>query len=284
MQIIHGGDQARDVVWSMRAGGKTVGLVPTMGALHDGHLSLVRQSVRTCDHTVATIFVNPTQFGPGEDLEKYPRTLEADCDLLRGAGVDVLFHPSAHQMYPDGFSTFVDPPEIARPLEGLHRPGHFRGVTTVVMKLFQFLPATHAFFGRKDYQQFKVIQAMVRDLSVGIEIVGGQTVREPDGLALSSRNRYLSHQDRQRALSLSSALAIAADLYAGGQRDAKVIERAMRERLADDVVAIDYAAVVDEATLSSIDRIDRPAIALIAAQVGGTRLIDNRLLDDPRSK
>lgn len=254
-----------------------------MGALHEGHVSLVQASNETCDATVASIFVNPTQFGPGEDLDKYPRTLEADCELLQAAGVKGAFVPEPDSMYPEGFSTYVDPPEVAKSLEGVCRPDHFRGVTTVVMKLFQAMPATHAFFGKKDYQQLKVIEAMVRDLDIGIEVVPCETLREQDGLALSSRNRYLNDEERQRGLLLSAALSQAEHLVADGQRDPNVIEQSMRQTLLGQgeqagVDKIDYATVVDAKTLTRLSQVDRPAVALIAAFVGKTRLIDNREL------
>lgn len=276
MQIFTRGDQSRKQVWAWRRSGATVGIVPTMGALHEGHVSLVRQSVATCDHTVVTIFVNPTQFGPGEDLSRYPRTFDADCELIRDAGADVVLAPSVDEMYPSGYSTFVDPPAIAQPLEGQFRPGHFRGVATVVLKLFGLVPATHAFFGRKDYQQFKVIQSMVADLNVGIELVAGETVREPDGLALSSRNRYLSAVERQAALSLSIALSVASKMVESGERNVSTIEHAMKRELSQ--TKLDYASVVDAETLATIDRIESSAVALIATRVGTTRLIDNRTL------
>lgn len=278
MEVIRTSDRARQRVWSIRSKGSTVGLIPTMGALHDGHLSLVQLCADRCDTSVASIFVNPTQFGPHEDLDKYPRTFDQDCERLEAAGVDFVFAPTAGEMYPNGFSTYVEPPNVACMLEGKCRPGHFRGVTTVVMKLFQILPATHAAFGRKDYQQFKVIEAMTRDLNVGVEIIGGATIREPDGLAMSSRNRYLSSADREQALALSAALQTVQRLVADGEREIKVLETAMRRRLDASVDQIDYAVIVDAETLTSINGLDHPAVALIAAHVGTTRLIDNREL------
>ena len=289
MKVIDDASSARQYVHDQRASGKTVGVVPTMGALHEGHLSLVRQSRQRCDCTVATIFVNPTQFGPDEDLAKYPRTVDEDCRLLSGESVDAVFIPSQSEMYPDGCSTSVQPPDVATPLEGDCRPGHFSGVATIVLKLFQILPATHAFFGQKDYQQLRVIQTLVRDLSVGIEIVAGETVRESDGLALSSRNRYLSEADRQRALLLSHALIAAEHAFNDGQRDANVLQALMQSILLGQpepgtcspqqpVDKVDYAAVVDCETLAPISTIDQSAVALIAAHVGPTRLIDNRIL------
>ena len=213
-------DAIRKWTLDQRRHGASIGLVPTMGALHEGHISLVRASRSQCQKTVATIFVNPAQFAAGEDLDRYPRTLDADLEKLDAAGVDAVFTPTSVSMYPKGFSTYVDTPRVARTLEGLDRPTHFRGVTTVVLKLFNIIPATHAFFGQKDYQQAAVIRAMVRDLDVGIDIEVCPIVRETDGLAMSSRNRYLSPEQRQRALSLSQALVRAKELFAGGCRDA----------------------------------------------------------------
>ncbi len=277
MQTLSTPEAARQFVWSLRAAGKSVGVVPTMGALHEGHLSLVRLSRQQCDETIATIFVNPTQFGPEEDLQKYPRDLGRDLQLLADQDVAAVFVPSAETMYPEGFSTFVHPPEVALPLEGVCRPDHFRGVTTVVLKLFQAIPATHAFFGKKDYQQLKVIQAMTRDLDVGIEIVAGDIIRQPDGLALSSRNSYLSAEDRRRALRLSQSLNLVSELAAAGERDVEALQNAMRQRLISDsgVDRIDYAVVVDAESLAPLSTLNRAAVALIAARVGKTRLIDN---------
>ncbi|TWU51664.1 pantoate--beta-alanine ligase [Rubripirellula reticaptiva] len=274
MQIIHSGDEVRQLVWSMRGRGKTVGVVPTMGALHDGHVSLVRKSVELCDHTIVTIFVNPTQFAAGEDLEKYPRTFDADCQAVKAAGAVCVFSPSITEMYPDGCSTFVDPPAVALPLEGISRPEHFRGVTTIVAKLFNLIPATHAVFGSKDYQQLKVVEAMVSDLNFGIQIVAGGIIREPDGLAMSSRNRYLSPADRASALSLSAALRGAKELARGGETDIAKLEAAMQKSLAG-VDKLEYATIVDANTLQPMQTLRSPAQALIAARVGTTRLIDN---------
>jgi pantoate--beta-alanine ligase len=283
MKVLNSPEEAREFTMRLRAEDNSVGLVPTMGALHEGHLALVKQSNQTCQHTVASIFVNPTQFAPGEDLDKYPRTLEQDFDLLRDEGVAGVFVPTIESMYPEGYSTSVEPPEVARTLEGVCRPDHFRGVVTVVMKLFQCLPASHAFFGKKDFQQFKVIEAMVRDLNVGINVVPCETVREPDGLALSSRNRYLNEEQRERALLLSKALSEAERMANSGQADIPTLENAMRQTLlgAGDqsgVDKIDYATIVNAETLVTLSTLDRPAVALIAAYVGETRLIDNREL------
>ena len=278
--------------WTLDARGRneTVGIVPTMGALHEGHLSLVRMSRDRCQKTVVSIFVNPTQFGPGEDLDRYPRTLKADLAKLRDESVDAVFIPTAKVMYPKGFSTFVEPPEVAKSLEGLCRPNHFRGVTTIVLKLFHAVPATHAFFGRKDYQQLRVIDAMTRDLDVAIEIIAGETVRETDGLAMSSRNRYLDPAERRRALRIPESLRKVVDLASRGETEIHELQQTMRQHLLgqvedsgqptdagqnDGVDKIDYAVVVDADRLSPMTTLDRPAVALIAAHVGGTRLIDN---------
>ena len=253
-----------------------------MGALHEGHLSLARASIQRCDKTVASIYVNPTQFGPSEDLDKYPRTFERDLELLDAQGVAAVFAPDNDSMYPAGFSTFVEPPEVAMSLEGIYRPTHFRGVTTIVAKLFLAAPVTHAFFGLKDYQQWKVIEAMTRDLNMGIEIVPCEIVRERDGLAMSSRNRYLRPQERSRALLLWRTLEATRDAVTAGETDVAALQARMRRCLAADdatqvtgVDRLDYAVVVDAQTLAAIERIDRDAVALIAAVVDGTRLIDN---------
>ncbi|EMI22605.1 pantoate--beta-alanine ligase [Rhodopirellula maiorica SM1] len=277
-------EAARDYVLSARGKGQRVGIVPTMGALHQGHLSLAAESQKHCDATIATIFVNPTQFAPHEDLQKYPRTLEQDCQQLESQGVAAVFVPETSMIYPPGFSTYVQPPAVAASLEGEFRPDHFRGVATIVMKLFQILPATHAFFGRKDYQQLKVIEAMVRDLNVGINVVACDTVREPDGLALSSRNRYLDPQQRQTALQIFGALQNTQQRVQAGETNVAALEREMHCELlgggeaAKSVDKIDYATIVDAESLAPMEQIDRPAVALIAAFVGQTRLIDNQLL------
>ena len=277
--------EAQAYVSETRRGGGSTGLIPTMGALHDGHLSLARQSLKDCDETIASIFVNPTQFGPGEDLSRYPRTLDADLESLEKEGVSGVFIPSPEQMYPPGFGTFVEPAEVAQPLEGQFRPGHFRGVATVVLKLFHALPVDRAYFGRKDYQQVKVIEAMTRDLNLPIEIITCPTVRDPDGLALSSRNRYLSPEERTRALLLNRALQTAKTMAAAGTTSVEDLEQVMRRVLTAEsesvpgVDSIDYATVVDADTLTSLTRLDRDAVALIAVRIGATRLIDNEPIE-----
>lgn len=263
----------------LRRQGNKIGLVPTMGALHDGHLSLVREAKRECDFAVTTIFVNPSQFGPNEDFAKYPRTLDSDLEKLSSVGCDFVFVPSKDHMYPPGHSTFVEPPAVAANWEGKIRPGHFRGVTTIVLKLFNMLPAQVAYFGRKDYQQVAVICAMVRDLNVPILIQPCETVREPDGLAMSSRNRYLSPTDRVRAVGLWQALCKAQSMIDDGFRNVAQIQSAMHEILNKAPVdSIDYAAIVDPESMELRTDLDSPVVAIIAARVGTTRLIDNSLL------
>ncbi|MEO1525443.1 MAG: pantoate--beta-alanine ligase [Planctomycetota bacterium] len=289
MELIESADEARRFVAERTRSGKTVGLIPTMGALHRGHLSLVEASNRCCDFSVATIFVNPTQFAPGEDLAKYPRTMEADLDALRATGTDAVFCPTVDEVYPPGFSTSVKPPKIAERWEGEFRPEHFEGVATVVLKLFQMLPGTHAFFGQKDYQQLRVIQTMVTDLNVSIEVVPCEIVREQDGLAMSSRNRYLDDEERSRSLRLSAALESAHDALRAGETDTSKVRQILHQQLLPGlsggtfprVDSIDYAEVVDAVTLEPISVVDRPVVCLIACYVGKTRLIDNLIWDPP---
>lgn len=281
---------ARAWVREQATSGHRVALVPTMGALHEGHLELVRRARQLADCVVVTIFVNPTQFAPHEDFQRYPRTFEQDLRLLAAEQVDMVFAPASQEMYGERFSTYVTPPAVAQPLEGQFRPDHFRGVCTVVLKLFNILPAHVAVFGQKDYQQARVIADMAADLDVPIALEIVPTVRQPDGLALSSRNRYLSADERGRALGLAAALQHAAQQHAQGQRDAAQLEAGMQAILRDaGVDRIDYAAVVDPVTLQPFTQpisdagpaTEPVAVALIAAHVGRTRLIDNRLLLRP---
>ncbi len=276
MKVIESPHEAFAHIDHWRREGLRIGLIPTMGALHAGHLSLVRRSTAGCDITVASIFVNPTQFAPHEDLSRYPRTLESDLEGLRASKCDLVFVPQPSALYPDGFSTYIQPPAVAETLEGVCRPGHFRGVCTIVLKLFGIMPAHVAYFGKKDYQQFLVIRRMTEDLNVPIHIEGCPTVREDDGLALSSRNRYLSSTQRSAALSLSKALLSAQDLARAGLTSIDLLESAMRSKMietgADNV---EYARIVDVETLADLTVLNQPAIALVAAQVGATRLIDN---------
>lgn len=270
----------RATVAQWRRQGLTVALIPTMGALHEGHLSLVRHARTLADRTVASVFVNPTQFGPNEDFSRYPRDEAGDRARLAQGGCDLLFAPDAAAMYPAGFATVVDVGPVAKPLDGQFRPGHFQGVATVVAKLLlQTLPDV-ACFGEKDYQQLQVIRRLVADLDIPVRIEGVPTVREADGLALSSRNRYLSPAERAQAVTVSKVLErLRADLADGSHPVAPALDAA-RATLADAGFGpIDYVAVVDAVTLEPLTRVDRPARALVAAFLGRTRLIDNMSIE-----
>jgi pantoate--beta-alanine ligase len=271
----------------LRGSGRTLGLVPTMGALHAGHLSLVAAARAECDLVAASIFVNPTQFGPNEDYASYPRTFDEDCRKLQSAGVSILFAPSATEMYPPGNTTYVDPGEIATRLDGASRPGHFRGVATIVARLFHIVDPDRAYFGQKDAAQVAVLRHIVRDLNLPVHIAVCPIVREPDGLALSSRNRYLSPEERTRALALFRALSVAESLVRSGEARAESLRSAMVAFLlapAPDPAAqsvpirLDYAAVVDPDTLLPLANISHGALLAVAAFIGTTRLIDNLLL------
>jgi pantoate--beta-alanine ligase len=262
-----------------RGTGKRLGFVPTMGALHEGHLSLVRAAKAACDVVGASIFVNPTQFGPNEDLAKYPRSFERDRDLLEKEGVALLFAPSVEEMYPAGAVTWVTVEELSGKLDGRSRPGHFRGVTTVVSKLFHIVEPDAAFFGQKDAAQAAIIRRMVRDLLLPVEIVVGPIVREADGLALSSRNAYLSAEERQRALILHRSLERVSELVAGGERKAAtLISAAKAQFVGRPSVRLDYFEIVDPESLDPVEDVSGGALALVAAHVGATRLIDNVVL------
>jgi pantoate--beta-alanine ligase len=270
----------RESCENVRLEGSLLGFVPTMGALHDGHLSLVARAREECDVVVASIFVNPLQFGPSEDLASYPRDLDRDLLLLEKEGVDVVFAPDEKEMYPGGPpEVTVGPGPIGDILEGASRAGHFQGVCTVVAKLFGIVGQCRAYFGEKDAQQLAVIRRMVRDLDMPIEVVGCPTVREEDGLAMSSRNAYLSADERAAASCLYEALARAAWLVEGGERDANVLKAEMAKRIgAEPLAGLDYVAVVDDLTFAELERLDGPARALVAARIGNTRLIDNLAL------
>ncbi len=271
----------REACEASRMEGNLIGFVPTMGALHDGHLSLVAKAREECDTVVASIFVNPLQFGPAEDLASYPRDLERDQLLLEKEGVDIVFTPDAEEMYPAGKpETTVEPGALGEWLEGASRPGHFRGVCTVVAKLFGLVGQSRAYFGEKDAQQLAVIKRMVVDLDMPVQVVACSTLREEDGLAMSSRNAYLSEAERGAATCLYEALARAAWLVEGGERDANALKAEMAKRIgAEPLARLDYVAIVEAETFAETDRIDRPARALVAAHVGKTRLIDNLALD-----
>jgi pantoate--beta-alanine ligase len=266
-----------------RAESRIVGLVPTMGALHAGHLSLIERAKQECSPVIASIFVNPKQFGPNEDFTKYPRTFESDSEKLKRAGVNFLFAPEPAEIYPHGFSTYVNVDGLSEKLEGRSRPGHFRGVATVVMKLLQIVQPNFAYFGRKDAQQSRLIMQMARDLNLDTEIVVCPPVRESDGLALSSRNVYLNAEERKAATVLYRALDAARNELAAGVRDALQLLTSLRRRLDSERLArVDYAEVVDAQSFEPIVRVNKPCFLLLAVFIGKTRLIDN-LYIEPRS-
>jgi pantoate--beta-alanine ligase len=278
-QVFNNVAELRRAIAAVRARGGRVGLVPTMGALHEGHLSLVRASKAECGFTVVSIYVNPTQFGPKEDLARYPRTLPADLAALATCDAEAVFVPANEEMYPPGFDTWVEVGQVARPLEGQCRSGHFRGVATVVLKLLNIVGPDVAYFGQKDYQQAQVIRRMAADLNVPCEIRVCPIVRESDGLAMSSRNRYLSAEARRDALVLWESLSLAAELVRAGQRSAATIAARMSERIQRVPGAvIDYVALVEPQTLEPVAEIAGPTLAALAVRIGPTRLIDNMIL------
>jgi pantoate--beta-alanine ligase len=275
-------DRLREGCEEARRKELTVGFVPTMGFLHEGHLSLARRARGECDFTVMSIFVNPLQFGPSEDLAAYPRDLDRDTRLADETGMDLLFTPEHGEMYPEGRPVVtVDPGPLGERLEGASRPGHFRGVCTVVAKLFDLVGECRAYFGEKDAQQLAVIRRMAADLDMPVEVVGCPTVREPDGLAMSSRNIYLSSEERRAAVSLSRALFDAVAAVQAGERDTNRLRARMAATIeAEPLAELDYAAVVDDRTFEEVDRVAGRSRALVAARVGETRLIDNALLSE----
>jgi len=280
MQIITNVRQMQQACRNLRRKG-TLGLVPTMGALHDGHLSLVRRAQEERDSVVVSIFVNPTQFAAGEDFETYPRSFDDDCDKLKAACVDVLFAPSREEMYSPESTTFVEVPGIGDRLDGASRPGHFRGVATVVAKLFNIVGPDRAYFGQKDAAQVAVLRAMIRDLNFAVQLVACPIVRERDGLAMSSRNRYLSPQDRRRALILPRALQKVSELLEAGETGSDILRGALSGVFAaDEDVRLDYAAIVDPCTLLPVADTAQGALIAVAAWVGPTRLIDNLLTEN----
>jgi pantoate--beta-alanine ligase len=273
--------QLRQAMAPARRAGRKIGLVPTMGALHEGHLSLVRAAKAECDLAVATIYVNPSQFGPGEDLAKYPRTLPADLEKLARCGADLVFAPPDGEVYRPGHATWVEVGAVSQPLEGQFRPGHFRGVATVVLKLFQMAQPDAAYFGQKDYQQALVIRRMTADLDLPVAIRVCPIVREPDGLAMSSRNAYLSPAARQQATVLWKSLQLAGELVRRGERSTDAILRQMGQVVAAASHArVDYIALVDPETLLPVGQVRRPTMALLAVWIENTRLIDNCLLEE----
>ncbi len=284
MQIINAGAEMNLIADQWRRAGHAVGLVPTMGCLHAGHLSLVKLARAAADKIILSVFVNPTQFGPNEDFKQYPRNFERDAALCRDAGVDAVFHPAPPEsMYAADHSVWVREDRMSRGLCGASRPGHFTGVLTVVAKLFNITRADVAVFGQKDAQQARLIRRMARDLHCAARIMIAPIVREPDGLAMSSRNAYLAPAERRDALCLMRALQLARRLYREGERDAGRICRSMVEQIQQTPSArIDYAEIVDEATLEPVETMERPILIALAVRIGQTRLIDNLLLPDDR--
>lgn len=284
VSVVHTIAEVRQWVDRARKLGRTIGFVPTMGALHEGHASLIRTSVAQQDATVVSIFVNPLQFGPNEDLDRYPRTLDADIQVVQACGADLVFAPSVREMYPKRQLAFVDVEELTAGLCGASRPGHFRGVATVVAKLFNIVQPDVAYFGQKDAQQAAVIERMVADLSFPVRIVRCPTVREADGLAMSSRNTYLSPEERQAAPILYRALQEGAEAIRAGERDAEKVRRLMIDRIQREPLArIDYVDVVDESTFRTISYVEGNIVLVGAIYIGNTRLIDNIPLAVPET-
>ncbi len=281
MRIVTSVAEMQSLSSELRGGGKRISFVPTMGYLHEGHASLLREGRRCADHLVLSIFVNPTQFGLGEDFESYPRDMERDLLIARDAGVDIVFAPVATEMYPRGFQTFVDVEDLTLPLCGASRPGHFRGVTTVVCKLINIVMPHTALFGKKDYQQLAVIRRMLLDLNMAVEIVGMPIIRESDGLAMSSRNKYLSPEEREKALCLSRAIVSARSAFRRGETDiATLREEAIAKVSSESGVIIDYVEFRDGDSLQECIRADDRTVIALAVKIGRTRLIDNGLLGE----
>jgi pantoate--beta-alanine ligase len=280
METVHTIQWMKELAKNALVNERSLGLVPTMGALHEGHFSLVRAAKRKCSPVVVSIFVNPKQFAPTEDLKKYPRTFEADREALANLGVDILFAPTPDEMYPAGFSTSVSVKGLSERLEGRARPGHFDGVATVVLKLFEIVQPRVAFFGRKDAQQARIIRQMVTDLNLSTEIELCPIVREPDGLALSSRNVYLSPEDRRAAVAISRALAACKECISSGERDVARLLATIRGKLESEPrLTVDYAEIVDADSFEPVRMIRGNCYVLIAVKVGGTRLIDNAYIE-----
>ena len=283
MQVITTASEMQQACRALK-NGRTLGFVPTMGALHDGHLSLVRRAMAECDAVAASIFINPTQFAAGEDYDVYPRAFDEDCSKLEAAGIRLLFAPSASEMYPPGATTFVEVAGIGDRMDGASRPGHFRGVATIIAKFFNIVVPDRAYFGQKDAAQIAVLRALVHDLNFPVQLIACPIVREPDGLAMSSRNRNLSASDRQQALILHRALHAACVLLQTGETNAAALRSAMLMTFATDPnVLVDYAAIVDPATLLPIADTAHGALIAVAAWVGTTRLIDNMLVEAPHA-
>lgn len=276
IKVVSTVDETRAQVKEWKKQGLTVGLVPTMGYLHEGHQSLIKKAVEENDRVVVSVFVNPIQFAPNEDLETYPRDLEADKRLCDSTGANLIFHPTPDEMYPDGFSTHIEMDNLTKELCGKTRPTHFGGVCTVVGKLFNIVQPNKAYFGQKDAQQLAIIKRMVRDLNFDLEIVGCPIVREPDGLAKSSRNTYLNAEERKAALILSKAIELGKQLVENGERNAKTVIKAMTDKISTEPLArIDYVNVVDALSIEPLDTIKGETLVAIAVYIGKTRLIDN---------
>ncbi|HEK86790.1 MAG TPA: pantoate--beta-alanine ligase [Candidatus Aminicenantes bacterium] len=276
MEIAKTIEEVRQKVADWKKSGFKIGFVPTMGYLHEGHLSLVRESKKRTDRTVVSIFVNPTQFGPNEDYQIYPRDLERDQKLLLEEGVDLIFYPPVEVMYPEGYKTYVEVKELQDQLCGRSRPGHFRGVCTVVLKLFNIVQPDEAYFGWKDAQQVIIIQKMVEDLNLSVKVIPRPIIRDPDGLALSSRNTYLRPEERKAALALNRSLDLAAELIRKGELNAEIIRRRMLELIEQEPLArVDYVEIVDLKNLEKVEKLDRDVLIALAVYVGRTRLIDN---------
>lgn len=283
MKIIEAIDEMQQLALATRRSGTTIALIPTMGYLHEGHVSLMREGRKRGELVVASIFVNPTQFGAGEDFTAYPRDLARDAEIASAAGVDLIFAPSAAAMYPPGYQTYTEVGMLTMPLCGANRPGHFRGVTTVVGKLFNIVQPHAALFGRKDYQQLAVIRRMVIDLNIPVEIIGMPIVREPDGLAMSSRNAYLSPTERESAVCLPSALMAARALFQGGEKDPFILrKRALAVIGAEPSAVVEYAELRDGETLEEVSKADGLTLLALAVRIGKTRLIDNCILGEDK--
>lgn len=276
MEVIKKKDKMRGLVDEAKARGETVGLVPTMGFFHEGHLELMRRARAECDVVVVTLFVNPTQFGPGEDLDAYPRDFELDRALAEGVGVDYIFAPEVEEMYPEGAATFVEVEELHRVMCGRTRPGHFRGVATIVSKLFNIVPAHRAYFGQKDAQQLVIIRKMAADLDFPIEIIPVPTVRESDGVAMSSRNTYLEPEEREQAIALHRSLEAARLLVEQGQRQAGKIRSAMENLISTfPLVNLEYISICDNIFLRPLEELSGEVLVAVAVRIGRARLIDN---------
>ncbi len=275
--LIENINEMKEISKKLKQNGKTIGFVPTMGFLHEGHVSLIKCSKKENDITVVSIFVNPKQFAPHEDLDRYPRDLKRDLGICKENGVDYVFYPSYEEMYPENFQTYVVVEELTKGLCGAFREGHFKGVTTVVTKLFNIVQPDNAYFGKKDYQQFKVIERMVKDLNMDVNVVGCPLIREEDGLALSSRNKYLTKEERESALSLNKALFLAKELFENGETDVKVLKEKMTGLILchPKVREIQYVEIVDPETLKPKKTAEKGDIIALAVFVGNTRLIDN---------